>query len=210
MTASLPKPLNLSVASRLRSMLEPWAFAAFLPLPALVAIDPARSADIACIYLGIFNAWLVTEYHRVWGGPESPGSWHARMLTLSVVMTVNVALFIGFGFAADVQTNFPFPLMAALSVIPALGVMPWMLRKMQRNPYAAIVLSGFLIFACKLAGCVVARFVYGPDYIARGYVAANWQTAKLMISLLWSFSTLLSLTLLVIDYRCCARNAHDG
>jgi hypothetical protein len=76
------------------------------------------------------------------------------------------------------------------------------------DPYAAIIFSGFLIFTCKLAGCVVARVVYGPDYIAQGYVAADWRTAKLMITLLWSFSTLLSLGLLLADYRYCIRENH--
>ena len=208
MIDSLSKTPKPSVASMLRSMMETWAFAAFLPLPALVAIDPAHSADIACIYLGVINAWLVAEYHRVWGTPGSVACWWARARALAVTIGVNVAVFVGFGVAADVQTNFPFPLMAALSAIPAFGVMPWMLRTLPQRPYAAIVFGGFIIFACKLAGCVVARLVYGPDYISHGYVAADWRTAKLMITLLWLFSILLSLALLMVDYRCCARKEH--
>ena len=37
-------------------------------------------------------------------------------------------LFIGFGFATGVESYFLFPLMAVLSVLPSVGVMPWMLR----------------------------------------------------------------------------------
>jgi hypothetical protein len=88
--------------------------------------------------------------------------------------------------------------------------MPWMLRRVSQQPYAAIIFTGFLIFACKLAGCVVARIVYGPDYIAQGYVSADWRTAKLMITLFWSFSTLLSLGLLFADYRSCERKSHGS
>lgn len=190
-------------------MMGMWAVAAFLPLPILVATDPANSADVSCLYLGVINAWLVTEFHRAWGLPGSVASWSAMMRAIITAISVNVALFVGFGLAAGVQTHFPFPLMAVLSVIPAIGVMPWMLRRVPQHPYAAIILSGFLIFACKLAGCVVARVVYGPDYIAQGYVAADWRTAKLMITLLWIFSTLLSLGLLLADYRYCARKNHD-
>jgi hypothetical protein len=186
-------------------MMGMWAVAAFLPLPILVATDPADSADVSCLYLGVINAWLVTEFHRSWGLPGSATSWRARMLAIITAISVNVALFVGFGLAAGVQTHFPFPLMAVLSALPAVGVMPWMLRRVSQHPYAAIIFSGFLIFACKLAGCVVARIVYGPDYIAQGYVAADWRTAKLMITLLWSFSTLLSLGLLLADYRYCRR-----
>jgi len=42
---------------------------------------------------------------------------------------------------------------------------------------------------------------YGPDYIAQGYVSADWRSAKLMISLFWSFSTLLSAGMFVAEYR---------
>lgn len=186
-----------------------WTVAAFLPLPVLVAIDPARSADVSCLYLGVMNAWLVTEFHRSCGLPGSATSWRTRTLAITTAISVNVAIFVAFGLAAGVRTHFPFALMAVLSAIPAIGVMPWMLRRVWQHPYAAIVFSGILIGACKLAGCVVARVVYGPDCIAQGYVAADWRTAKLMITLFWSFSTLLSLGLLLADYRCCTRKDHD-
>ena len=190
-------------------MMGTWAVAAFLPLPILVATDPANSAEVSCLYLGVMNAWLVTEVHRSRGLPGSAASWRARMLAIITAISVNVALFVGFGLAGGVQTHFPFPLMAVLSAMPAVGVMPWMLRRVSQHPYAAIIFSGFLILVCKLAGCVVARIVYGPDYLAQGYVAADWRTAKLMITLFWSLSTLLSLGLLLADYRRCARNGHD-
>ena len=205
----MPELAKPSAAGRLRSMMEMWAFAAFLPLPVLVAIDPDNSADISCIYLGVINAWLVTEYHRAWGLPDSAASWRARLIAITTSISVNVALFIGFGLAAGVQTHFPFPLMAVLSVIPVIGIMPWMLRLTSPRPYAAIIFSGLIVFACKLAGCVVARFVYGPDFISQGYVSADWRTAKLMITLLWSFSTLLSLGLFLADYRSCTRKDRD-
>jgi hypothetical protein len=209
MRNSSPKLVGLSTIGRLRSMMEMWCFAGFLPLPVLVAIDPARSADISCVYLGVINAWLVAELYRAWGLPESAASWCARMVATIIAISVNVALFIGFGFAAGVETHFPFPLMAVLSVMPAIGVMPTMLSTVSNHPYAAIVLSGFLIFVCKLAGCVVARLVYGPNMIAEGYVSADWRTAKLMITVFWSLSTLLSLGLLAVDYRRCIRKNRE-
>lgn len=192
-----------SVWNQLRALTGTWAVAAFLPLPILMATDAGSSVDVSCLYLGVINAWLATEFHRAWGPPESAADWRIRMQAVAIAVFVNVVLFVGFGLAANVQTHFPFPLMAALSALPAVGVMPWMLRRVRQHPYAAIVFAGCLIFACKLAGCVVARFVYGPDYIAQGYVAADWRTAKLMITLLWSLSTALSLGLLLKDYLDC-------
>jgi hypothetical protein len=89
------------------------------------------------------------------------------MVAITTAVSVNVVLFVGFGLAAGVQTHFPFPLMAVLSAIPAIGVMPWMLRRVSLHPYAAIIFAGFLIFACKLAGCVVARVAMGQTTLLK-------------------------------------------
>ena len=196
---------NQNTASELRSMLATWGFAAFMPLPVLVAMDPANSAMIACLYLGVINAWLVTEFHRSFGLPQTSSAWNARTLAVLGAVSVNTALFIAFGLSAGVATHFPFPLMALLSVIPAIGIIPWLLRLMPQNPYAAIILGGLLVFACKLAGCVVARILYGADYLDQGYAAADWRTAKVMISVLWILSSSLSLVLLLADYMSCIR-----
>ena len=126
MTSFIPTPASFPFVRDLRPMLATWAVAALLPLPVLVAIDPARSADISCLYLGVANAWFVAEFHRCWGLPGSPASWRARMLAVTLAVLVNVTLFVGFGHAAGVETNFPFALMAVLSAILVIGMMPWM------------------------------------------------------------------------------------
>ena len=205
MTNSVLVIAPLSIASRLRSIIEVWAIATFLPLPVLALIDPHRSADLSCLYLAISSALLVTESQRSWGLPGSVYSWRARTLAIACVIFVNVTLFIGFGLVTGVQTNFPFPLMAILSVFPAIGVLPWMLRRVSQRPYAAVVFTGFIVGAFKIAGCVAARVVYGPDALAQGYMAADRRTAKLIVSILWTLSTLLSLGLLRADYRYFAR-----
>ena len=53
----------------------------------------------------------------------------------------------------------------------------------------------------KIGACVVARIVYGPDYIAQGFVSADWQTAKLMISLMWAGTLFASALALVACHR---------
>lgn len=195
---------RLSVADELRAMAMTWGAAMILPLPILAATDPASSVDVSCLYLGLASGWLAAEFHRVGGPPASPAAWRRRTLAVAFSISINVVIFISFGLAANVQTHFPFPLMAALSAIPAVGLIPWFVRRVG-HPYGAILCAGMLVLAAKLGGCVVARIVYGPDYIAQGYVAADWRTAKLMISLFWSFSMLLSVGLLLADYRSCKR-----
>ncbi|HEY1170709.1 MAG TPA: hypothetical protein VGH19_05005 [Verrucomicrobiae bacterium] len=190
-----------SLTTELRALIPAWAIATFLPIPILVT---SAATDVSCLYLGIMNAWLVTEFHRTCGLPSNITTWHIRTVAALIAVLTNAVLFIAFGFATGVTTHFPFSLMAILSVIPAIGIIPWILRRIPQRPYASIILGGFLIFACKLAACVVARFVYGPDYMEQGYIAGDWRTAKLMITLLWTFSTVLSLALLYADHKSCS------
>ena len=187
-------------------MAATWAVAAVLPLPVLAASDPADSGDISCLYLGLASGWLVVEFYRSGGLPRSSAWWRARTSAVVTAVAVNVALFVTFGISAGVRTRFPFPLMAGLSAVPAVGIVPWLLRRV-RHAHLSILLAGMLVLAAKLAACVVARIVYGPHYVELGYVAGDWRSAKLMISLFWSFSTLMSVGLLLADYRSCTRTS---
>jgi hypothetical protein len=188
-----------SALMQLRGLWTAWAFAAMLPLPVLLAMSRQDNGVISCLYLGIASAWLATEIFRQGGLPESFASWSAKTLALSLAVVTNVALFILLGLSAGVRTNIPFPAMAAWSAVPALGLVPWLIIRL-KEPYTTLVFAATLVGVIKLVGCVVARIVYGPDYIEQGYVAGDWRTAKLMISVLWILTVLLSLTLLTADF----------
>ena len=99
----------------------------------------------------------------------------------------------------SVRSNLPFPLLAAFAVIPSVGLLPWMTLRIG-EPFKAMIFSAFLLMTVKLAACVVARFVYGPDFMEQGYIAADWRTAKLMISLTWSTITAISVACLAHGY----------
>src|SRR5687767_14279169 len=115
----------------------------------------------------------------------------AKMLAVGISIFVNVAVFILLGVSTGVQTRLPFPLMATLSATPALGLAPWLTSRI-KHPHAVIILGATIVAVAKMAACVIARFVYGANYIEE-YVAADWRTAKLMISLFWVFTVTLSL-----------------
>jgi hypothetical protein len=188
-----------------RSASMAWAAAALLPLPSLLIIDPASSANVALLYLGLACAWLAVEMLRTHlAGLPDPGGWNAGILAVFLAVSVNVGLFIALGAAVGVRSNLPFPLLAVLSAVPAIGLVPWLLLRVHQ-PYAAIFLAAMITLAAKLAACVVARIVYGPDYIERGYVSADWRSAKLMITLFWGFTFAISV-LAFFDAR--RRTAH--
>jgi hypothetical protein len=186
--------------AHLRELTPTWAFAALLPVPLLLATDPVHNADIKCLYLGLASGWLAVELFRYGGLPESRPTWCAKLLAIGIAITANVSLFIVLGLSVGVRAHFPFPLMAALSATPAIGLAPWLATRI-RQPYAVIILGATIVVGAKLAACVVARFVYGPNYIAEGYVAGDWRTAKLMITLFWVFTVALSLVLFIAGYK---------
>jgi hypothetical protein len=182
--------------TQLRSQGMTWAVAALLPLPALLADDPATNADAACVYLGVACAWLSGEILRAGDIPATRQLWLTKILATSLAVGANVALFILLGVSAGVQSNIPLPLLAILSAIPAIGLIPWLTLRI-KNRYAALLAAALLVLACKLAGCIVARLVYGPHFMQQGYVDGDWRNAKLMISLFWSLTTGISLALLL-------------
>lgn len=193
---------------QLREAWPAWGFAALLPLPALLMLSQAINFQISCLYLGIASAGLAAEIFRGSGWPETGPRWAAKMIAVWFAVTANVALFVLLGLSVGIRSHLPFPLIAALSAAPALGLVPWLIVRV-KNPYLALILTAMIVTGIKLAACVVARFTYGPDYIAQGYVAADWRTAKLMISLFWLLHPTLSLALLLADCRSFSRRG-DG
>ena len=186
--------------SILRQLIFAWDFTALLPVPILVATNPTTRTDVKCLYLGLASAWFATEVFRPDGGLTSRAAWRDKVLAVLSALTLNVSLFIVLGLSVGVRSGIPFPLMAAFSAVPALGIVPWLSQRL-RQQYAVIILGATMVALAKLAACVVARFTYGPDYVEQGYVAANWETAKLMISLFWGITIVLSATLLWASFE---------
>ncbi len=186
--------------SDLRRLLMPWGFALLLPMPVLLTGADNNEADIGTLYLGLGAAWLAAEAFRPGSEPVTVTAWRRRIFALLICLGVNAVVFTVLGLAAGVRSNIPLPLLAAFAVSPALGLVPWLTLRL-RQPFGAMVLGAMIVALIKLAACVVARIVYGPDYIAQGYVSADWQTAKLMISLMWAVTLLASALALVVCHR---------
>jgi hypothetical protein len=168
-------------------------------LPALFMLPDRDTAPVACVYLGLALAWLATEIFRCDGLPVTYVAWRAKMLALWIAVPANVALFIGLGLSVGTRSNLPFPLMAALSATPALGLAPWLSLRV-RQQYEALFLGAMIVGSLKLVGCIVARLVYGPQFDELGYIAGDWRTAKLMISTFWGLTAGVSMSLLLADW----------
>src|SRR5687768_7943419 len=194
--AAPPASYPGSTAALLWEVRLAWAGAALLPLPAVMVTSPASSADVGCMYLGVACAWLATEILRRGGFPLTHREWRLKARAACMAIVGVVALFVTMGYAAGAQSRIPFVVLAALSATPALGLVPWLVLRV-REPYLAIMLGAMILVAAKLAACVVARIVYGPDFLEQGYVAGDWETAKLMITLFWTLTVLCSVAGLI-------------
>lgn len=184
----------------LRRHLLPWGFALLLPMPVLLGAADSGVVTIAVVYLAVGAALLAGEIFRPRGIPEPRSGRRAKFVALTLASGINVVVFALLGLSAGVPSNLPLPLLAALSVLPAIGLVPWLTLRWGQ-PYVALVLAGCAALLVKLAACVVARIAYGPDFIELGYVADDWRTAKLMISLFWSGVVALSLAGFVATAR---------
>src|SRR5437867_3064784 len=139
-----------SVLADLRRLLMPWGFALLLPLPVLLTGSDTNGADIATLYLALGAAWLAVEAFRPGSQPETVAGWRTRMSGLLICLSINAVVFTVLGLAAQVKSNIPLPLLAALGVSPALGLFPWLMLRL-RQPYGAIVLGAMIVGLIKIA-----------------------------------------------------------
>ena len=191
---------NSSVRADLRRLLMPWGFALLLPVPVLLTGADSNGAEVGTLYLALGGAWLGTEAFRPGSEPTTVAAWRTRISTLVICLVVNALVFTILGLAAEVKSNIPLPIMAGFGISPALGLVPWLTLRL-RQPYGAIVLGALIVGLTKLASCVVVRIVYGPNALADGFMAADWRTAKLMISLMWAGTLFVSVLSLVACHR---------
>ncbi len=196
------------IRTEIKLLLPAWAIAASLPLVIRAAMPEDGNGDFALGGLGLGCAMLAAktfgrelpraEPETAWNGHRS---WAVRMAAVSTLAFGAAAVFILFSTAFRGHSGLPIPLLAILTLAPALGIVPCLTLR-TRKPFAAVVLTAFIVSLIKLASCVVVRIVYGPDALADGYMAGDWQTAKLMISLFWTGTLIVSVVSAVACRRC--------
>jgi len=103
-------------------------------------------------------------------------------------------------FIFEIPRDFAAPILAALAVAAAICIVPyWVLAT--RKPYAAVVFSAALIGSMKLVGCLIVVLIYGWDSDQQGRLGMPWNDPDLLVWLFFGFSTMLSVTCLVIARR---------
>jgi hypothetical protein len=172
-----------SLTQELRRIAMVACFGILLPIPMLAHAALSGGSDIATLYLALGAGWIAAEGFRT--PPENARALRARFLALALFLAIDWIVFVAFGAAAGVESNIPLWLLASLGLTGAFGMVPWFTLK-TGQPYCALILAAITAGFIKLGGCVVARMVYGPNALADGYMAADWHTAKVMISTMWA------------------------
>src|ERR1700761_6205664 len=129
---------------RLRKTWIPWFVFALMPIPLLILLNPQDRGELGCLYFGIACAFLAVVFIRSHGGVSSIADWWSRIFLIAIACAINLAIFISAGIACNVKTNLPFPIMAALSTVPSLGLVPGRPPK-PRKPLPAMVFAAALV-----------------------------------------------------------------
>ena len=68
-----------------------------------------------------------TEAFRPGSEPTTVAAWRTRIFALVICLVVNAVVFTVLGWAAEVKSNIPLPIVAAFGISPALGLVPWLI-----------------------------------------------------------------------------------
>ena len=176
--------------TEIKLLLPWWAVTVAVSWLVLVATPADENGDYPLMCLGLGCALLAA---RAFSRPFPQGergtspperAWALRMSAVSITTLAAASAFALFSAGLRRAPGLPIPLLAVLTLTPTLGIVPYLTMRTCK-PFAAVVLAAFVVGLIKIAGCVVVRIVYGPSALADGYMAGDWQTAKLMISLFW-------------------------
>ena len=216
----------------LQYLLPFWIISILLPLPFLLFWHAAEGRSVALngLFLGcmILVAYSFRRDVRPSGEAEpAPQIWSQRMLPLGIALFVSFVVFSviclllnnphDFGtpkaeddqgiwwraFVFDTPHDFVAPMLALMTLIPSLCIVPYFVL-VTRKPLAAVIFTALLVGCMKFLGATVVVLIYGWDADAQGRTHMPWNHPDLLVWLFWGFSGVFSL----IFYCCGARRFH--
>jgi hypothetical protein len=181
------------IASEFRALLPTLAFALLLPVPAVMFWEDGASRAFAFAYLflgcGFMSAERFSGQQPVFDYNSIPSSsrfnrtlWRSKMAALALASLIAVIVFCVVWFAFSGTIDSGVPIIALLSVMPALFLVPCFALR-TRHTFTAVLLSALLLASIKIIGCVVVRFVYGPNALENGYMVMEWDASNLLVAL---------------------------
>jgi hypothetical protein len=148
--------MNKSLQRELRYLFPVWIICVLLPLPLLLfrPLPAGRSYALMCFSFGC--AVLVAHSFRrdiklsnsLPEDAPKPQTWRDRILPLGLALCAASLTFSIFSLAVGDARDFVTPMLAFLVLVPALGVVPYMVL-VTRKPLAGVVFSMILVGSLK-------------------------------------------------------------
>ena len=145
----------------LRYLLPAWIVCVLLPLPLILSkhLFAGRSYALMCYSLGcaILVAYSFRRDIRLPQNSAKSRSWRSRMIPLGLALFAAFVVFSTFSLVIGDSRDFVAPMLACMVLVPALGVVPYMVL-VTRNPLAGVIFS--MIFVGSLKTPIGAMIVH--------------------------------------------------
>jgi len=206
-------PGNVPSASPLPSsfsLLWPaWLFWLLPPLPVVLFWHTQYGRFIALglffasctsFVAGAFAPDLVGRISRATKISAPEIIWRSHMLGLSSALLFQWMIFSTLCLVFNDAHDIVAVILALGSLIPSLALAPWFMLA-TRKPFAAVVLTLFLVGSMKIAGCVIVVMVHGWHADAQGYTTLPWTHPNLLVRIFLLNTSLLSLAFCALARR---------
>ena len=205
--------MNQSLRQELQYLFPAWLATVVVPLLMVLFLQSpwARSSALMCFLLGCVIT-VAYSFRRDVERPNAPAdankvmepraTWADRMQPLAIALFGAAALFsaICWLFRQGVEDPLVAPMLATMAVVPALCITPYLTLISQR-PWAATVLTVFLVGCMKFAGAIVVVLIYGWDADKQGRLGMPWHQPDLLVWLFWIFNAVVSAAFYVLGMR---------
>jgi hypothetical protein len=190
-------PTMATVREEFRALLPTLAVTLLFPVPLLNFVQDGAGRAFAFAYLFFGCALVAADCFRP---TTSRARWKAKMGALAAAMALAALNFAVCYVAISGSLDWNAITLAFLVVVPALCIVPC-LTLLVGNPYAAVVFAALLLGAVKLAGCLLARVVYGPTAQADGQMSMSWDQPNLLVWFCFAGGLLVSAACGVLGFR---------
>jgi hypothetical protein len=200
-----------------------WIIGVLLPVPLLLFRHLAGGRSYALICFSIGCAALVAYSFRrdlKWSdssavvAARTRRTWRERILPLVLVLCAASAVFSIFSLVISDARDFVTPLLAFMVLIPALGIVPYMVL-ITRKPLAGVTFSMILVGSLKtpIGAMIVhtffpAYFVQSIDTDGSLIMPTPWIHPNLLVWLFYTLVTMFSFSFYFLGWRK-YRSIHD-
>ena len=192
-----------------RSSWLAWLGWLLLPLPAVLFWRSDSGRFIAlCLFFVSSTSFVANAFRANTAGPAKSAAeladrkkiWRVRTFFLAMALLFQWVVFSMLCLVFNDQHDVMAPVLALGSLVPSLSIAPC-LTLVTRKPFAAVVLTLFLVGSMKILGCVVVVLVHGWHADAQGYTTLPWTHPNLLVWFFWLNTSLLSLSFYIFGWK---------